>query len=111
MLFFPLLQAKTVYCVNCVFYFIRLLGFYKASRSLGPKLVMINRMVRSAGFSLARSESFTFLSQKVLVCVRESVTTRPSKRSPSPTRHHNFAHGMAMQSFADFNSTVTSLHF
>ena len=42
---FPFCQAKTVYCVNSVFYFIRLLTFYSASTSLGPKLVMINRMV------------------------------------------------------------------
>lgn len=37
--------AKTVYCINCVFLFIRVLSFYTASSYLGPKLVMIKRMV------------------------------------------------------------------
>jgi len=38
-------EAKTIYCVNCVCLYIRFLRDYSASSSLGPKLVMILRMV------------------------------------------------------------------
>jgi len=37
--------AKTIYCVNCVCLYVRFLRDYSASSSLGPKLVMILRMV------------------------------------------------------------------
>ena len=46
-------SAKTVYCINCILFFVRVLSFYTASSYLGPKLVMIARMVRKlfASFS------------------------------------------------------------
>ena len=39
------INAKTCYAVNCVLLFIRLLRDYSASSYLGPKLVMITKMV------------------------------------------------------------------
>ena len=38
--------TKTVYCINCIMFFVRSLSFYTASSYLGPKLVMIAKMVR-----------------------------------------------------------------
>ena len=40
-------SAKTVYCINCILFFVRVLSFYTASSYLGPKLVMIARMVQN----------------------------------------------------------------
>ena len=42
-----MIHVKTLYCINCVFLFIRLLREYSASSYLGPKLVMITKMVRT----------------------------------------------------------------
>ena len=42
---FPVMYAKNVYSIMCIFLFIRVLREYSASSSLGPKLVMINQMV------------------------------------------------------------------
>ena len=41
------IAAKTTYAINCVFLFVRLLRDYSASSYLGPKLVMITKMVRT----------------------------------------------------------------
>ena len=42
-----IIHVKTIYCINCVFLFIRLLREYNASSYLGPKLVMITKMVNT----------------------------------------------------------------
>lgn len=39
------LEAKSVYAINCVLLYVRVLREYSASSFLGPKLVMIARMV------------------------------------------------------------------
>ena len=41
------IASKNVYAVNCVLLFLRVLREYSASSFLGPKLVMIARMVGS----------------------------------------------------------------
>ena len=46
-LFIP---AKTLYSLNCVLFFLRLLRLYSANSNLGPKLVMIKLMVSNNGF-------------------------------------------------------------
>ena len=37
--------SKVIYCINAVIFYIRIMKVYTASSSLGPKLVMIKRMV------------------------------------------------------------------
>ncbi|GFS07559.1 transient receptor potential cation channel subfamily M member 3-like [Elysia marginata] len=40
-----LYDAKIIYCVNTVVFYVRLLKLYTANRVLGPKIYMINRML------------------------------------------------------------------
>ncbi|GFO25838.1 transient receptor potential cation channel subfamily m member 3-like [Plakobranchus ocellatus] len=40
-----LYDAKIIYCVNAVVFYIRLMKLYTANRVLGPKIYMINRML------------------------------------------------------------------
>ena len=42
-------SAKTVYCINAVIFYIRIIKVYIANSHLGPKLYMIFRMVRLSG--------------------------------------------------------------
>jgi hypothetical protein len=48
-----LTEAKAVYAINCVMLFIRILREYSASSFLGPKLVMIARMVLLAVYTFS----------------------------------------------------------
>jgi len=38
-------SSKTIYVINCALLFVRILRFYSASSSLGPKLLMMTKMV------------------------------------------------------------------
>ena len=39
------MEAKVIYCINAVIFYERIMKVYTASPSLGPKVVMIKRMV------------------------------------------------------------------
>lgn len=58
------MAAKVIYCINAVIFYIRIMKVYTASSSLGPKLVMIKRMVchySDYSLCLAKSETETAL--------------------------------------------------
>ncbi|CAL1527369.1 unnamed protein product [Lymnaea stagnalis] len=42
---FQMYDAKVIYCVNAVIFYIRVMKLYTANRRLGPKIYMINRML------------------------------------------------------------------
>lgn len=59
--------SKTVYCINCVLLFVRILRFYSASSYLGPKLLMMMKMLQ---------ELFLFLMVFLVALVAYGITTQ-----------------------------------
>lgn len=46
-------EAKIIYSINCIIFYLRIMKLYTANSSLGPKLVMIKMMVSYENFDVA----------------------------------------------------------
>ena len=54
------MATKVIYCLNAVIFYLRIMKVYTASSSLGPKLVMIKRMVGKTVFNLGNFKAGHF---------------------------------------------------
>lgn len=83
----PLMSyGRVIYCVNIIYWYIRLLDIFGVNKYLGPYVMMIGKMVRRgrAGWCLHAFESFSFPFLRPLACF-SFVTFDLTRRHSSPT--------------------------
>lgn len=60
-------DGRVIYCVNIIYWYIRLLDIFGVNKYLGPYVMMIGKMVRKFGLWLLFS-AITFLTQCLWTC-------------------------------------------